>query len=85
MPEFMVIKEDLLLRIMDIVEQAGTGFAFPAQTVYLAKDKGLDQDKGRAAEVQVNQWRESGELPFPNLNEAERDRVRDRLDYPRGG
>ena len=84
LPDFMEIKEDLLLRIMDIVEQAGTGFAFPAQTAYLAKDKGLDEDKVRAAEAQVDLWRESGELPFPDLNEVERDRVRDRLDYPKG-
>ena len=33
--EFLAIREDLLLRIMDIVNAAGTGFAFPSQTVYL--------------------------------------------------
>lgn len=84
LPDFMEIKEDLLLRIMDIVEQAGTGFAFPAQTAYLAKDKGLDENKSRAAEAQVERWRESGELPFPDLDERERDRLRDQLDYPSG-
>ena len=36
-------------------------------------------------QVQVERWRESGELPFPDLNEGERDRLRDRLDYPSNG
>jgi len=30
--EFLGIREDILLRVMDIMEQSGTGFAFPSQT-----------------------------------------------------
>ena len=33
--EWLRIKEDLAFRIKDIVEGAGTGFAFPSQTIYL--------------------------------------------------
>jgi MscS family membrane protein len=36
--EFMQIREELLLKIMKIVETAGTGFAFPSRTVYVRKD-----------------------------------------------
>jgi MscS family membrane protein len=36
--EFNAIREELLLRIMEIVETAGTGFAFPSQTLYLSRD-----------------------------------------------
>ena len=36
--EFLAIREDILLRIMDIVDAAGSGFAFPSQTVYLGRD-----------------------------------------------
>ncbi|MAL09668.1 MAG: mechanosensitive ion channel protein MscS [Maricaulis sp.] len=32
--EWLRIKEDLAFRIKDIVEGAGTGFAFPSQTIY---------------------------------------------------
>jgi MscS family membrane protein len=39
-PEYLAVQEDLLLRIMDIVEAAGTGFAFPSQTMYVARDGG---------------------------------------------
>src|ERR1700693_3352026 len=35
--EFLAIREDILLRIMDIVDAAGSGFAFPSQTVYLGR------------------------------------------------
>ncbi len=36
--EFCTIREELLLRIMDLVEAVGTGMAFPSQTLYLAKE-----------------------------------------------
>jgi MscS family membrane protein len=60
--EFLGIQEDLLLRIMDIVEQSGTGFAFPSQTAYLGRDPGLDPEKTTAALEAVKQWREEGRL-----------------------
>ncbi len=43
--EFAAIREDLLLRIMEIVEKSGSGFAFPSQALYLSRDSGLDQQK----------------------------------------
>ncbi len=33
--EWLRIKEDLAYRIKDIIEQAGTGFAFPSQSIYV--------------------------------------------------
>jgi MscS family membrane protein len=39
--KFLEVQEDLLLRIMDTVEANGTATAFPSQTVYLGRDKGL--------------------------------------------
>ena len=38
MPDFLVVQEELNLAVMAIVKQAGTGFAFPSQTNYIAKD-----------------------------------------------
>jgi MscS family membrane protein len=37
--EFRVIREDVLLRFMEVVEQAGSGFAFPTQTVHVVGAK----------------------------------------------
>lgn len=53
--EFLAIQEDLLLRIMEIIEASGTGVAFPSQVTYLAKDSGLNSRKGEAAKAQVRQ------------------------------
>jgi MscS family membrane protein len=39
--EFQLIRQEVLLQFMDIVERAGTGFAFPTQTVHLAGDEKL--------------------------------------------
>jgi MscS family membrane protein len=36
--EFYSVREELLLRIMDLVAEAGTSFAFPSQTLYLGRD-----------------------------------------------
>jgi len=37
---FLGIKEELLLRVVDIVKEAGTGFALPSQTAFLGRDRG---------------------------------------------
>jgi MscS family membrane protein len=83
--EFLAIREDIFLRIMDVVEASGTGFAFPSQTVYTGKDGGLEDAKIRAAEAQVRAWREQSALPFPDFAEAQRAEVRDTLAYPPEG
>jgi MscS family membrane protein len=37
--EFYAVREELFLGIMDLVAAAGTGFAFPSQTLYLGRDR----------------------------------------------
>jgi MscS family membrane protein len=37
--EFQLIKQETLLRFMEIVSAAGTTFAFPTQTVHLVRDQ----------------------------------------------
>lgn len=37
--EFLVVAEELNLRIMDLVREAGAGFAFPSRTLYLRRDE----------------------------------------------
>ena len=83
--EFLAIREDAYLRIMDIVAEAGTGFAFPSQTAYLGKDELPDPEKARAAEEAVAKWREDGELPFPDFLDETREAMSGRLDYPPKG
>jgi MscS family membrane protein len=83
--EFLAIREDIYLRIMDIVAASGTGFAFPSQTTYLARDSGLDQARARAAEAEVRAWRERGDLCLPEFPPERVAQVRGTLDYPPAG
>jgi len=36
--DYTAVREDLLLRVMDIIESCGTSLAYPSQTVYLARE-----------------------------------------------
>jgi MscS family membrane protein len=83
--EFLAIQEDIMLRVMKLVKQAGTGFGLPAQLLYMARDEGFDAQARAAAEQQVSEWAAAQQLPFPDLDEAQRDRVTDTLDYPPAG
>jgi MscS family membrane protein len=59
--EFLDIREEILLRIMDIIKQAGTAMAFPSQTLYLGRDDGIGSIKAEImkASVQTEQDKES--------------------------
>ena len=47
--EFLEVQEDLTLRIMEAVAASGTDFAFPSQTIYMAKDTGGFQRENAAS------------------------------------
>jgi MscS family membrane protein len=83
--EFLAIQEDILLRMEDIINESGSGFAFPSQTLYLSRDGGLDQERARAAEDAVEDWREHHRLPFPEFDPGLRWEMEDVLDYPPRG
>jgi MscS family membrane protein len=82
---FLAVQEDLLLRIMGFVESAGSGFAFPSQTLYVSKDEGLDEKRSLDAAGTVQRWREQGELPFPNHAPEKVSQLDGMLDYPPQG
>ena len=82
---FRAISEDLLLRILDIVNESGTGFAFPSQVNYLSRDAGLDADQRAAREQEVEQWRQRDKLPFPEFEDEQEEALRGTLDYPPRG
>jgi MscS family membrane protein len=39
---YLEVQENLLLHIVELVEASGTAFAFPAQTIYAARNPGFD-------------------------------------------
>ncbi|HEY7541574.1 MAG TPA: mechanosensitive ion channel family protein [Methylomirabilota bacterium] len=64
--EFLAVREDLCLRIMDIVTAAGTALALPAQANYAAA-AGLDAERAGAASAEVQRWRTEGKLSLPEF------------------
>jgi len=80
--EFSAICEDVWLRMMEIVENSGSSFAFPSQTVYFSRDSGIDKEKAVAAEQQVQQWRDQHQLPFPDFAPADKSAFRGSIAYP---
>jgi MscS family membrane protein len=83
--EFLGIQEDVLLRVVEIIQQSGSGFAFPSQIHYFARDGGLDVDRTQRAEAHVRQWREEGHLPFPDFTPEQVQRMRGTIVYPPPG
>ena len=83
--EFLSVQEDVILRLMEIVADAGTAFAFPSKTLYHSKDTGVDSSKQHAASKQVSDWVASQSLPFPDFTEAYRKQIKDTIKYPPEG
>ena len=83
--EYLGIREDLNLRIMDIVAEAGTDFAFPSQTIYMSRDSGIDTERVHNAEKQVSDWRSKSRLPFPDFSMEEREKLLDTISFPAEG
>ena len=80
--EFAAIREDLLLRIMDVVDNSGSGLALPAQTLYLGRDAGLAKEKADNAVQKVAELREGKKLPFPDFHKEEISSFKGSIDYP---
>lgn len=79
------VKEDLLLRIMDIVAESGSGFGFPSQTVYFAQDEGISEEKTKNVSDKVKAWKENGELQVPRFHQDKIDEIEDSIVYPPEG
>lgn len=83
--EFLAVQEDIIMRILKIVDEAGTALALPSQTLYLSRDPGVNSEKQQAAERQVREWIEAQALPFPDLTNEQKTQIINSLDYPPKG
>ena len=83
--EFLGIREDIFLRIMDIIEASGTGFAFPSQTLYMGKDDGLNAERVQEVTAEVGRWREHNEVFLPNFPPNKIEELKSTLPYPPEG
>jgi MscS family membrane protein len=83
--EFLEIREDLMLRMMDVVDRSGTEFAFPSQTIYFGKDQGISKEKSTEAEAEVENWKKEREMPIPQFTREQIDALRNKSSYPPEG
>jgi MscS family membrane protein len=83
--EFLGIREDIYLRIMDIIETSGTGFAFPSQTLYLGKDDAPAAERATEVSEEVRRWRERNEVFLPNFPAERIAAIENTLAYPAEG
>jgi MscS family membrane protein len=83
--DFLAIQEDINLRMGKVIEDSGSGFAFPSQTVYLAKDTGLSESKKGEVEAKVKQWVKDNELNLPYFDRNTIEKLRGSIPYPPKG
>jgi len=80
--EFAGIREDLLLRVMDVVEDSGGGLALPSQTLYLSRDSGVSKDKVENAVKKIADLRDGKQLPFPDFHQDDIAALKGSIEYP---
>ncbi|MCE2612858.1 mechanosensitive ion channel family protein [Flavobacteriaceae bacterium D16] len=83
--EFLGIQEDINLRLAKVIEDSGSGFAFPSQTLYLSKDQGLSEEKKAEAEKRVKEWIENDELRIPDFDPDTIESLKGSLQFPTKG
>jgi MscS family membrane protein len=84
--EYFEVCEDLNLRFMDIIEEAGTSLAIPARMNYV-DDQGRPKNElsKTEAEDKVQEWKEKGEYYIPKFSDKRKDELKETLDYPQKG
>ena len=80
--EYAAVKEDLLLRMLDILEDTGSGLALPAQTLYLSRDSGVEAEKADAAVKKIADLRDGKKLPFPDHHQSDIASFKGSIQYP---
>jgi MscS family membrane protein len=63
--EFTAIRQDVILKIAEIVEAAGTRLAAQTRLTYLSRDAGLDAEKADGVARRVTELRASDAFRFP--------------------
>lgn len=79
------VQEDLLLRMMDIIEKSGTSLAYPSQTLYMARDVSPSSEKSAEISETVKKWKENNELQLPKFDPKRVEELKDTIKYPDDG
>ncbi|MEH6568076.1 MAG: mechanosensitive ion channel domain-containing protein [Halioglobus sp.] len=82
---YLAIAEDINLRIVEIIHDAGAMFSGPGQNMLLREAQPEDAARIAEADQTVDTLRAEDKLPFPNLSEQQIADLRGTLDYPPKG
>ena len=80
--DYLEIAEDLHLRMMDIVKEAGSALAVPTQTILTETGNPPSREAAQMAEAKVEAWRGQNALCLPQFPQAQIDEIRDTISYP---
>jgi MscS family membrane protein len=80
--EFAAVREDLLLRIIDVMEDSGGGLAAPSQTLHLSRDPGVEKEKAEVAVKKIAAMRDGKKLPFPDFHPDDISSFKGSVQYP---
>lgn len=79
------VQEDILLRMMDIIEKSGTSLAYPSQTLYMARETPLSAEKLAEVSETVKKWKEKNELQLPKFDPKRVEELKGSIEYPGEG
>ena len=81
--EYLAVAEDLNLRIIEIVHQNGAIFSGPGQVLQIRDFQQAGDDKLEEVQAKLEVWRQGDGLPFPDLSDEEKQRLKSSLEYPK--
>jgi MscS family membrane protein len=83
--QFLAVAEDLNLRTLDLVQEAGLVLSGPAQAVDLRETRAADGEQLARVDQTLAEWRQQDKLPFPNYSDSDIRELKGSLDYPPTG
>ena len=81
-PEFLAIREDLYLGMLERLAAAGVQLAMPSLLRYEASELAPDPGQQAQAQQAVAAWRQEGKLPFPDFDEEQKEALQGSVPYP---
>jgi MscS family membrane protein len=82
---YLAVAEDLNLRMIELVHDAGAVFSGPGQVLQLRDFYRASEDTMTDIEAQLNEWRGSEKLPFPDYTDAEKAALHGAIQLPDRG
>ena len=83
--EYLEISEDLYLRMLELLVQAGSGLAVPAHREFTGEVERIDKQRVREVEAEVEAWRKTNSLYLPSFPKEKISDLEGTLEYPPPG